>query len=91
VVAAVFEARMTRGQAETLAMLMREGRTTRPGGVLTASLLYENDVASLIAVWRSRDMLDRYLSITAVPRGTELMRAVGVEPSFRVVETLECG
>jgi hypothetical protein len=36
-------------------------------------------------------MLDRYLSITAVPRGTELMRAVGVEPSFRVVETLECG
>ncbi len=70
---------------------MAEGRESRPGGVLNASLLYEDGVARLIAVWRDKDTLDRYLSVTALPRGTELMRAVGAEPALRVVPVLECG
>jgi hypothetical protein len=90
-VAAVFEARMSRAQADELAALMAEGRPARPEGVLSASLLYENGVAQLIAVWRDRETLEGYLSVTPVPRGTELMRKVGVEPSFRIVETLEFG
>jgi hypothetical protein len=90
-VAAIFEAPMSREQAERLAGLMVQGRSTRPAGVLNASLLHEGGIARLIAVWRDRDTLDRYLSVAPVPRGIELMRLIGVEPSFRVVEALECG
>ena len=90
-VAAIFEAEMTREQAAWLAEFMVDGRATRPAGVLNASLLYENGIAQLIAVWQDKDTLDRYLSVTPVPRGVELMRKVGVEPAFRVVEALECG
>jgi hypothetical protein len=90
-VAAVFEARMSRGQAEELAALMQEGRPTRPAGVLTAALLVDGDLVQLIAVWRDRDTLDRYLSVTPVPRGRELMQKVGVEPQLRLVDCLELG
>jgi hypothetical protein len=90
-VAAVFEAPMTHEQAKELARLMDEGRPTRPAGVDVASLLYADGVGRLIAYWKDRDTLDRYLSVTPVPRGQELMRKVGVEPSVRVVEVLELG
>ena len=90
-VAAVFEARMSRAQAEQLAVLMQEGRATRPEGVQTAALLVDGDLARLVAFWRDRDTLDRYLSEAPVPRGTELMRKVGVEPDVRIVEVLELG
>jgi hypothetical protein len=89
-VAAIFEARMTRRQAEWLASLMAESRAARPTGVVSATLLYDNGLGKLIAVWRNRDTLDRYLSVTAIPRGVELMRQVGVEPSVRIVDVLEC-
>lgn len=91
VVAVVFEAAMAREQAERLAELMREGRDQRPPAVVNATLLYEDGVARLTAVWTDRDAWDRYLSVTPVPRGTELMRAVGAEPAVRVVPALECG
>lgn len=90
-VAAVFEAPMGREQAERLAELMRVGRGSRPAGVVTASLLYDQGMVRLVAYWRDRDTLDRYLAGAQVPRGTELMRQVGVEPSLRVVEVLELG
>ena len=82
---------MTRAQAEQLAELMREARPTRPAGVLTAGLLVDGDFVQLVAFWRDRDTLDRYLATADVPRGTELMRQVGVEPEFRVVDALELG
>lgn len=82
---------MGREQAERLAELMQEGRATRPAGVLTAGLLVDGDLVRLVAFWKDRDTLDRYLSTTPVPRGTELMRKVGVEPEVRVVEVLELG
>ncbi len=90
-VAAVFEARMSREQAERLAVLMQEGRGTRPEGVVTAALLVDGDLVRLVAFWRDRDTLDRYLSVATVPRGTELMRKVGAEPEVRIVEVLELG
>ena len=90
-VAAVFEARMSRAQAEQLAELMREGKATRPAGVVTAALLVEDDLVRLLAFWQDRDTLDRYLAVTPVPRGAELMRKVGVEPQFRIVEVAELG
>jgi quinol monooxygenase YgiN len=90
-VAAIFEAKLSREQAERLAELMQEARPTRPGGVLTAVLLVEGELTRLVAVWKDRDALDRYLSTAAVPRGVELMRKVGGEPAVSVVEVLECG
>jgi hypothetical protein len=91
VVAAVFEAQLSPQQAEQLAQLMAEARPTRPGGVLTASLTYEEGLACLTAYWKDRETLEGYLATTSVPRGTELMRKVGAEPSFRVVDVLELG
>ena len=90
-VAAIFEARMDRGQAKRLAELMQEGRATRPAGVLTAALLVDGDLVRLVAVWRDRDTLDATWSEAPVPRGTELMRKVGVEPEVRIVDVLELG
>jgi quinol monooxygenase YgiN len=91
VVAAVFEARMDREQAERLAELMQEGRATRPVGVLTAALLVDGDLVRLVAFWKDRETLERYLATAEVPRGTELMRKVGVEPELRIVDVLELG
>ncbi len=91
VVAAVFEAHMSAEQAQQLARLMEDGRPTRPAGVLTASLLYGNGVGTLIAYWQDRETLDAYLATADVPRGTELMRKVGVEPEMRVVDVLDLG
>ena len=82
---------MTREQVERLAELMQQARPTRPGGVPTASLLVDGDLVQLIAYWRDRETFDGYLGTVGVPRGTELMRKVGVEPDLRVVEVLELG
>jgi hypothetical protein len=90
-VAAIFEAAMSRAQADELAELMRVARPTRPEGVLTAALLVEGESVQLVAYWRDRETLDAYLATVEVPRGVELMRKVGVEPEWRVVEALELG
>jgi quinol monooxygenase YgiN len=90
-VAAVFEARMSPEQAQRLAELMREARPTRPEGVVTAALHVEDGVARLVAYWRDREALEAYLATADVPRGVELMRKVGVEPDWRVVDILELG
>jgi hypothetical protein len=89
--AAVFEAELSAEQATDLARSMDEGRLTRPAGVVTATLLYDGSVGRLVAVWASREVLEAYLAETAVPRGLELMRKVGAEPSLTVVDVLEHG
>ncbi len=91
VVAAIFEAEMSREQAEELARLMHDGRETRPDGVLTAALTFDDGFARLTAYWKDRDTLDRYFAAASVPRGVELMRKVGVEPQVTIVEVLELG
>jgi hypothetical protein len=91
VIAAVFEAKMSRDQAEQLAELMRDGKATRPEGVITAALMVDGEDVKLVAFWRDRETFDRYRATAPVLRGTELMRKVGVEPEVRVVETLELG
>jgi hypothetical protein len=86
-----FEAEMTAGQADELARLMEEARATRPEGVVTALLEYADGHGRLIAVWRDRQTLDRYLAEADVPRGTELMRRVGLEPDVRRFDVLDLG
>ena len=90
-VAALFEATMSRRQAEQLAELMREARPTRPEGVVTAALLVEGEAVQLVAFWRDRETLNAYLATVDVPRGVELMRKVGCEPEWRIVEAMELG
>ena len=89
--AAVFEAKMSREQADQLAELMQEHRPTRPAGVLTAALLVDGDDVRLVAIWQDRATLQEYLDSGAVPRGTVLLREVGVEPELRVVDVHELG
>ena len=86
-----FEAAMTPDQARKLARLMEEGRSTRPEGVVTALLEYRDGRGRLLAVWRDRDTLDRYLATAEVPRGTELMRKIGLEPTVTRVDVLDLG
>lgn len=87
--AAIFEAELTAEQAAHLARLMDEGRPTRPEGVETATLLYDGTTARLVAVWRSRLDLERYLAEADVPRGRELLRKAGAEPTMVIVDVLE--
>jgi hypothetical protein len=86
-----FEAPMTREQATELAALMGEARPTRPAGVVTALLEFDEGRGRLVAVWADRETLDRYLAENAVPRGTELMRKIGLEPTVRIFEVPELG
>ena len=86
-----FEAQLTGEQAKRLAELMAEARATRPAGVLTASLEFSDGRGRLVAIWRDEETLTRYLAQTPVPRGTELMRKVGAEPTVRRFEVLELG
>jgi hypothetical protein len=90
-VAVIFEATMSRDQVEQLVEVMREARPTRPEGVVTAALLVEGEAVQLVAFWQDRDTLDRYLATVEVPRGAELMRRVGVDPTWRIVDAYELG
>jgi len=91
VIAAVFEAKMTREQAEQLAALMRDGHATRPPDVISTALLHDGDGAQLVAFWPDSETFERYVASVPAPRGVEFMRRVGVEPTVRVVETLQLG
>ncbi len=86
-----FEAEMTADQAARLAVLMEEGRATRPEGVVTALLEYADGRGRLLAVWRDAETLERYLAEAEVPRGTELMRKIGLEPEVRRFDVLDLG
>jgi len=86
-----FEASMTREQAEELARLMDEARPTRPAGVVTAALEFHAGTGRLVAIWRDAGTLDRYLAEAPVPRGTELMRKLGLEPVVERFDILDLG
>jgi hypothetical protein len=86
-----FEADMSPEQATELARFMEEARPTRPEGVLTALLEYADGRGRLVAVWRDHETLDRYLAEADVPRGTELMRMLGLEPEVRRFDVLDVG
>jgi hypothetical protein len=70
---------------------MQETKPTRPAAVITAALEYRKGRGRIVAVWKDRDSLDRYLSEAQIPRGTELMRKVGLEPQVKTFDVLELG
>ena len=71
---------MSREQAEQLAELMQEQRPTRPAGVLTARCSSTVRTCGSSPSGATARRSTGYLASGAVPRGTELMRKVGVEP-----------
>ena len=85
-VAAIFEAEMDAERAARVAELMRQHKDTRPADVVLATLHVDGEHVALVAYWRSREALDAYLASGETPRGTALMREVGVEPTMRVVD-----
>jgi len=88
-VAAIFEAKLSREQALELASLLEEHRSARPAGVVATVLHSEGELTRLVAVWKSRDTMDRYLSVTPTPLGAMLMRQVGAEPMIRIADVLD--
>ncbi len=78
-------------QVARLAELMREHLPTRPEGVVTAALLIDGENAQLVAFWRDRETLDRYLASVDEPRGAELMRKAGAVPEWRIVDVPQLG
>ena len=86
-----FESPMTREQAVELAALMEEALPTRPAGVVQATLEFDAGYGRLVAVWKDADTLDRYLEDAPVPRGTELMRRIGLEPEVKRFDVLQLG
>ena len=82
---------MTREQAEQLAELMREGHATRPPAVISTALMVDGERVQLVAFWPDRETFERYVASVSAPRGVEFMRQVGVEPSVRLVDTLQLG
>jgi hypothetical protein len=89
--AAIFEARMTRDQATHLAQLISDAKPRRPPGVIDVRLYVEGDIGRLVSLWESREALEAYLAVADVPRGTELMRAAGLEPEVRIADVPEAG
>jgi hypothetical protein len=87
--AAIFEVPMSRVQAERLAAAIRAAKPRRPAGVIDVRLYLEDGVGRLVSLWESRERLESYLAEADVPRGTELMLSVGLEPvSVRVADVL---
>jgi hypothetical protein len=59
--------------------------------VIDVRLYLEGDTGQLVSLWESREALVAYLADAEVPRGTQLMRAVGLEPDVRIADVLTAG
>jgi hypothetical protein len=57
--------------------------------VLEVRLYVDGEVGRLVSLWESRERLEDYLAEAEVPRGTELMRAAGLEPKVWVADVFE--
>jgi hypothetical protein len=82
---------MTLDQAEQLARLMEEAWPTRPAGVLTASLEFRDGHGAWSPSGRTARRSTTTSRMPPLPRGTELMQKIGVEPEARTFEILELG
>jgi hypothetical protein len=88
-IAVVHEVRLAAEQRDKLMRLLRSCRADRPGAVVARLLWWEGDMAHLIALWESRDALDRYLATAEVPPATEMLATLGAQAPPRIVEVAE--
>jgi hypothetical protein len=91
VIAVVQEARLAPEQRDNLMRVFRSNRVRRPKAVVARLLWCEGEIVHLIALWESRDALDRYLATVEVPPVTEMLATLGAQASPRIVEVAEYG
>jgi len=91
VIAVVHEVRLGPKQQENLVRALRSNRDRRPKAVVGRLLWCEGEMVHLIALWESRDALDRYLATAEVPPVTEMLTTFGAQAPPRIVEVAEYG
>jgi hypothetical protein len=89
VIAVVYEVRLTPARKDTLVRLLRSSGADRPTAIVGHLLWYEGETAHLIALWESRDALDRSLATAGLPAVTEILAMLDAQASPRIVEVAE--
>jgi hypothetical protein len=91
VIAVVHELRLTPQQRDKLVRVLRSNRGRRPKALVARLLWCEGEMVHLIALWESRDALDRYLATADVPPVMEMLATLGAQAPPRIVEVAEYG
>jgi quinol monooxygenase YgiN len=93
VIAVVHDVSLDQVQLRALARLLRDNRDSRPDAVVARLLWHQGGQAQLIAIWESRDALDRHLATAAAaaPISEMLSSLLGDTPPPRIVEIDEYG
>jgi len=91
VIAVVHEVRLAPEQRDSLMRVLRSNRARRPKAVVARLLWCEGEVVHWIALWESRDALDRHLATAEVPPVTEMLATLGAQAPPRIVEVAEYG
>jgi hypothetical protein len=91
VIAVVHELRLTPQQRDKLVRVLRSNRGRRPKALVARLLWCEGEMVHLIALWESRDALDRYLATADVPPVMEMLATLGAPAPSRIVEVAEYG
>jgi quinol monooxygenase YgiN len=89
VIAVVHQMRLAPAQKDTLVRLVRSSRAERPIAIVARLLWCEAETVHLIALWESRDALDRYLATAELPAVTEMLATLGTQA--RIVEVADYG
>lgn len=88
-IAVVHEVSLTAAQQDVLVRLLRSSRGERPTAIVARLVWREGETVHLIAVWESRDALDRYLATAELPAVTEMLATLGAQA--RIVEVADYG
>jgi quinol monooxygenase YgiN len=89
VIAVVHEVRLAPAQKDTLVRLLRSSRAERPTAIVAHLLWYEAETVHLIALWESRDALDRHLATAELPAVSEMLATLGAQA--RIAEVADYG
>ena len=90
-IAVVYEFRLAPPHKDMLVRLLRSSRADRPTAIVAQLLWCKGETAHLIALWESRDALDRSLATAGLPAVTETLAMFDAQTSPRIVEVAEYG
>ena len=90
-IAVVHEVRLAPAQQDALVRLLRSSHGERPAAIVARLVWCEGETVHLIALWESRDALDRYLENAEAPAVTEMLAMLGAQAPPRIVEGAEYG
>ena len=89
-IAVVHEVRLTPAQKDALGRWFRSSHGERPSAIVARLVWCEGETVHLIALWESRDALDRYLASAELPAVTEMLTTLGAQAP-RIVEVADYG